>query len=232
MSSSFLTKGNKSVCVVKQKNKSCLVYRLEKREEYGFNFYGIFHRFELDTNKSLLNYPYGYQNTCIDLSGRGIKHIKKATTLKKPVYSLIGRYNYSGLQKILERYSPEKKDLPYATISTSTLATSNIGDDFYLNTLFLMTTKYGILTKISAIAGRDQEDCCSPEYYYEVYKVQLKTNPLKQIKEKDIIPEATAVECKVFSSPEVITPVKVKFNRSKSLDKLMDNLFLILRGEV
>ncbi len=45
MSSSLLTKEEESVCVVRQRSRSShLVYKLERIEEYDFQFYGVRHR--------------------------------------------------------------------------------------------------------------------------------------------------------------------------------------------
>ncbi len=54
MSSSLPTKEGESVCVVRQRHRSSyLVYKLERIEEYGFQFYGVRHRFEIGLNKDL-----------------------------------------------------------------------------------------------------------------------------------------------------------------------------------
>ncbi len=57
-----------------------------------------------------------------------------------------------------------------------------------------MTGGYGILTEISAVTGRDIEYCCSPEFYYKVYKVKLETHSLRLFQEKDVVPGANLVE--------------------------------------
>ncbi|MCD6239243.1 MAG: hypothetical protein J7K51_07995 [Thermotogae bacterium] len=57
------------------------------------------------------------------------------------------------MNRFLESYSREKRDIVYASISTSAFAVGDSGDDLYLNTLFFMTGGYGILTEISAVAG-------------------------------------------------------------------------------
>jgi len=248
MSSSLLIKKGKSVCVIKQKPpKQNLVYNLEGMEKYGFKFYSRFHKFEFSLNKDkdLLDCPYNLLNSCVDLSGRVIgtpagmerKKIisgsgKNIIILKSPIYSLSKELNEQELKIFLNDYSKEKKDFPYASISTSAYAIGDAGDDFYLNTLFFMTKGYGLLTKISAVAGRDIEDCCSPEFYYETYKVKLKNNPLKQIQEKDIIKEANLVELKLSSNPKIINPIEIKpNNNSQKLDKIIDELFITLRPD-
>jgi len=246
MSSSLLTRDGESVCVTRQKhNSSYLIYKLEKIEEYGFKFYGIFHKFEIGLNKDLCfsEQPYGPIGSAADFSGRAIttglgkerKPIisnpgEKIITLDKPIYSFVSECDKHKLNKSLEGYFQEKRDIPYASISISAFAVGDSGDDFYLNTLFFMNGGYGILAEISALAGRDAGDCCSPEFYYEAHKAKLETNPLKLFQERDIFPGATLAELCVCSNPEITPPSSMRFSEDiEKLDILLDELFINFR---
>lgn len=246
MGSSFLTRGGESICLIRQEHQSSyFVYELKKTEKYGFQFYGTFHKFEIDLSKDLpfSEQLYGFLGSAADLSGRastrGVGKERKLLisssgekmiTLDNPVYSFAGEFNESKLSKFLVGFSREKKDVPYASISTSSSAMSDAGDDFYLNTLFFMTGGYGILTEISAVAGRDVDDCCSPEFYYEANKVRLEKNPLRIIQEKDVISEADIVAWRVFTNPKTTKSVSVRFDKNpKKLNSLLDELFLKFR---
>ena len=69
----LLTKENESICVVNQLHSHCyLVYRLERREKYAFQFYGITHTFVIAINQNLplSEQPFGLIGSSIDLSGR------------------------------------------------------------------------------------------------------------------------------------------------------------------
>jgi len=170
MNSSLLTKEGESVCVVRPRHRSSyLVYKLKRTEEYGFQFYGVRHRFKIGLNKDLpfAEQPYGLLGSLVDLSGRQlmfglerkpiISHPgKRIITLDSPIYPFIGEFNKCKLNEFLEGYSLEKRDIAYASISTSAFAVGDSGDDFYLKTLFFMTGGYGILTEIYAVAGRDR----------------------------------------------------------------------------
>ena len=246
MSSSLLTKKRKSVCVIRQRGRySFLVYKLERMEEYSFQFYGVRHGFKIGLNKDLpfSEQPYGLLGSAVDLSSRAmsvgvgkekkpvISHSgRKIITLDNPIYSFIGEFNKRESNRFLEGYSREKRDIAYASISTSAFAIGNSGDDLYLKTLFFMTGGYGILTEISAVAGRDIEDCCSPEFYYKAYKVKLETNPLRLFQEKDIASGAKLVERGVSSNPGITKPVSMRFNEdSESLDILLNELFMTFK---
>ena len=238
------TREGDRILVVRQGHHPSLqVYKLIGREEHGFRFYGAFHRFELalDKDMSLSAQPYGHLGSCSDLSGRAMTAIGKdrrpvlsttavrMTTLERPLYSFIGEYHRDSLDEILEWYRPREEDLPYASISTSALAAGDSGDDVYLNTLFLMTDGYGLLTKISAVAGRDIEDCCSPEFHFETHKVRLDTNPLRRIRENDVVPGAVLVGLGVVSNPGIIPPFELESGDDPhEVDRLLDELFLTL----
>ena len=46
-----------------------------------------------------------------------------------------------------------------------------------------MSLGYGILAETTALAGRDIEDCCSPEFHYAVEKVNIDgTNLIEKLK--------------------------------------------------
>ena len=246
MSSSLLTKEGESVCIVRQRHRSSyLVYKLERIEEYSFQFYGVRHRFKIGLNKDLpfSEQPYGLLGSFVDLSGRAIsvrvgkerKPViyhpgKRIITLDNPIYSFIGEFNKRELNRFLEGYSREKRDIAYASISTYAFAVGDFGDDLYLKTLFFMTGGYGILAEISAVAGRGIEDCCSPEFYYKAYKVKLETNPLRLFQEKDVAPGANLVERGVSSNPGVIKPVSVRSSEDpEGLDILLNELFITFR---
>lgn len=263
MSSVILTKGDESICVVKltknpEYNSFYLIYKLEGTEEYGFQFYGVARRFELPLSKTLplSNHPYGLLGSRADLSGRMLGAIaqrmplvsgsgKEVITFERPIYSLIGEYPETQVSKVLDKFitlgfvvsSLEQRDFPYACLSTSSTGVGDAGDDLYLNTLFFMTKGYGILTKISAVAGRGFEDCCSPEFHYEAHKVKLdEANPLKRIHARDMVPEAVPANWTVSVSPEITDTVEVKSNDNSNkiceLDKLIDELFETLVPEV
>lgn len=249
MSSILLNRGNEFFCAVKPAHSSYyFLYKLERFEEHGFQFYGINHKFEftLKLDMPISEQPYGFLGSGIDLSGRKTNinlqrntsknniPERKIITLDTPIYSLIGKKDDNQLAEIIEKYNLEKsteKDFPYANISISCSGVSGAGDDLYLNTLFFMTKGYGILTEISAIAGRDIEDCCSPEFYYKAYKVKLNlndSNPLKRVKAENMFYDSLPADWTISTNPEIIKPAKVKFDdhseKIKDLDKLTDEL--------
>ena len=244
MGSFFLTKGKDSFCIIKDKNFYFL-YKLERTKEYSFNFYTK-KRFEISLNQDipLSEQPYGILGSSLDFSGRRLGYLtkmeplishsgNKIISLEYPIYSLIGKYEKSDLMRNLDDFSLEQKDFPYALISTQTIGISDYGDDLYLKTLFFMTKGYGLLTKLSAIAGRDSDDCCSPEFHSYIYKVKLDNiNPLKNTKRDDMVSGAVPSESTVSVSPEINTPFKVNNENDpqkfKNLDTLIDELFITL----
>ena len=249
MPSIFLSGKDKNLCLVKH-NSSFSAYKLEGTEESGFKFYGRFQRFEigLTLDEPLSEQPYGFLGSLADLTGRAISGFSqgkksvisssgtKKLTLESPIYSLIGNYDEKDFLKLIEKYSTEQQDIPYACISTSALAVGDAGDDLYLNKLFFMTRGYGILAEMSAVAGRDIEDCISPEYHYRAHKLRLdKANPLKRIRANDIVSGADPICWTVSASPEIINPVEItKTNDSKkieTLDALIDELYITLVPE-
>lgn len=247
------TKDDQIVCVVRKKHPSLfLLYKLERMAEYSAHFYGNKHKFEIGLKQdlSLAKQPYGFLGSSIDLSGRRMSVAaqkgkplvsysgEKTLFLECPIYSLIGEYGKSELMKALDEYSAEQRDIPYASLSVSSIGMGDAGEDFYINTLFFITTGYGLLAKTSIIAGRDIEDCCSPEIYNELYKVRLnRVNPLKRIQEKDMIAGAVLANWTVSTSPEVTTPVEIRFNdsaeRIRAFDRLLNELYInLLAGEI
>lgn len=181
-------KGEESLLVVTEEETGVSqVFHLDRAEEYGVRFYGRFHRFEagLAQDAPLSEQPYGRIGASCDLTGRVVGALvggeqrliatqgKKILTLEQPVYSRIGEYSDSELAEVLEGYAPEQRDVPYATLTVSASGAGWAGDDLYVKTLFFMTGGYGILAKTSVVAGRDADDCCSPEFHYAAHKVDL-----------------------------------------------------------
>ena len=72
--------------------------------------------------------PFGQGNQCWGW--------KRIITLDNPIYSFIGEFNKRELNRFLESYSREKRDIVYASISTSAFAVGDSGDDLYLNIFF------------------------------------------------------------------------------------------------
>lgn len=240
MASTLLKRGNENFLAVEQKKSPNLIYKLKGFEKYSFNFYEK-HLFPLNIkiNNSLSSQPFGILGSTSDFSGRRTTPSKNSLisstgltkNLDQPIYSLVEKVNEKDLKIFLDDSLPEKRDLVYASISTSCFAMGGAGDDLYLNTLFFMNKGYGLLTEISAIAGRDIEDCCSPEFHYKTTKVKLNKNPLKRIKERDIIGGTQIAEWNVSTNPKIINTIEAKFNepnKAKKLDSLIENLFLTI----
>lgn len=178
--------GEETILLLKDKESGATqVFHLDETELYGIKFYGRFIRFEAGLNEDvpLSEQPYGEIGASSDLTGRMLGPCSeerlistkgdRVLTLEQPACSMIGEYPESELAEVLEGYAPEQRDLPYATLTVSGYGTGWAGDDLYQNTLFLMTGGYGILAETSVFAGRDADDCCSPEYHYAVHKVDL-----------------------------------------------------------
>ncbi len=244
MVSVLLSNRNEKICVVRlQDNLRHLVYRLEGMQDYSFNFY-VPHTFELALNQNLplSEQPYGLLGSCADITGRMIGPQKERVlvsrsgnriiTLEQPVYSLIGEYDESELQRVLKGFSLEESDLPYASLSVSSIGGGEGNVDFYINTLFFMAGGYGILTETSAVAGRSIEDCCSPEFYYKTYKVRLDENPLTRHQSKDMVPDAVPSCWTLSANPEIIKPAEVKSGdapeKINEFDRQIDELFATL----
>lgn len=211
-------------------------------QDYSFNFY-VPYTFELALNQDLplSEQPFGPLGSCADITGRMIGPQKERVlvsrsgnniiTLEQPVYSLIGEYSEIDLANILEGYSLEDRDLPYASLSVSSIGGGDGNVDFYINTLFFMAGGYGILTETSAVAGRSIEDCCSPEFHYRAYKVKLDENPLRRQQSKDMAPDAVPSCWTLSANPEIIKAADVKSDAPEKInefDRMIDELFSTL----
>ncbi len=207
-----------SLLVLKDEaTRASQVFHLDETVQHGVRFYCQFHEFQagLKEDLSLSEQPYGKIGASCDLTGRiigpnlGQRLIStqgdKILTLEQPIYSEKGDFSDSELKEILEGYVVEQHDIPYAALIVSASGISDFGDDLYQNALFFMTGGYGILAETSVIAGRDVDDCCSPEYHYVAHKVDLDDvdSVIKALEPK---PEtsATLTQLRVSASPEIL----------------------------
>ncbi len=248
MPAALMTNGKDSFCVIKiDEAPLSFLFKLEGKEQYSFDFYRA-NLFEmvLDDPKPILEQPYGKLGSSVDLTGRfsstifskGGRIIKRSGNntgyINCPVYSLVGMYEYDELSSVLDGFLPETRDVPYASITTSSNAFGETGDDLYIRTLFFMTGGYGLLTEISAVAGRSIEDCCSPEYYFNSYKERLDgSNPLKRIGARDIVIGADIADWTLSVNPRIVDEFRVTEESSSSmrdLERLVDELFENLKN--
>jgi hypothetical protein len=115
-------------------------------------FYGKHTKFQLGLKdgKPLSEQPFGNLGSSVDLSGRKSSSLttprcfvfasgKNPIALKCPVYTQMRECHTQDLTKFIRGFSPEQRDVPYAAISTSSLAVAGQGEDLYLNTLFFMS---------------------------------------------------------------------------------------------
>ena len=243
MPAELLTNGEENVFLVK-KADHFLLYKLEGRESYFFDFYGS-NPFEmvLDEPGPILEQPYGRLGASRDLTGRlcsspltgGGRIVQRSgkivEPIKCPIYSFLGEYNPEELSEFLEGFCLEMKDVPYASITTSSTAVSEPGDDLYVRTLFFMTGGYGLLTEIAAVAGRSLEDCCSPEYQFVSYKIKLdEPNPLQIVDESDMCPGAAISYWTLSANPKIVQERQVMWNCPEGrceLEKGIDELYSI-----
>jgi len=98
-----------------------------------------------------------------------------------------------------------------------------------------MTKGYGILTETSIIAGRDIEDCCSPEIHYRAYKVSLDKNPIKRISQEELVFGAKLSDWTVETNPGIIktitkSPKDIKEEINK-LDNILNKAFTVLKTD-
>lgn len=219
-------KGEESLLVLKGEGDGVSqIFHLEGAEECGFQFYGRFRRFEagLTQDAQLSEQPYGKIGASCDLTGRAAGALaggeqrliatqgKKILTLEQPVYSKVGEYSDSELNDVLEGYVPEQRDVPYASITISAYGGGWAGDDLYQNTLFFMTGGYGIIAETSAVAGRDIEDCCSPEFHYAAHKVDLDDlEAITQLMELEPVSGAVLAQLRVSVTPGIVPEFTIK----------------------
>lgn len=213
-------KGEESLLVMRAGGDGASqLFHLDRTQEYGVRFYGRFHRFEagLTQDAPLSEQPLGRIGASNDLTGRlvgalvaGVQRLiatqgKKILTLEQPSYSRIGEYSDSELAEVLEGYAPEQRDVPYAALTVSACAAGWAGVDLYVKTLFFMTGGYGILAKASVVAGRDAEDCCSPEFHYTAHKVDLDDfEAIKQLMELKPVSGAVLSRQAISVAPGIV----------------------------
>lgn len=221
----LLERNGDRICVIKHNDGvQSSIFRLKGTKEHGFTFYGTERKFLmfLDKDLPLSKQPFGRLGSCADLSGRrcgGNTNYpllvagsgQRGGCIEYPRYSLMETCRNDKLLERLSNYHLQQRDFPCACVSVSSLAVGGAGDDLYVNTLFFMSGGYGILTEITAITGRDIEDCCSPEYNYISYKVRLgKLNPLQVIQEADVCPGVSLVDWTISTSPEISTAITTR----------------------
>ncbi len=244
MPARLLTNGRDNVCLVEQgSTPSFFLYKLEGRKPYGFNFYGH-HVFQmaLDSSLPILDQEFGSLGSSVDLTGRmssitfstGERRIvchsgTKVEHINVPKYTLMGEFGYADLSDVLKGFKPVIEDIPYASITLSSTAFADSGDDLYTKTLFFMTGGYGLLTDISIVAGRDLDDCCSPEYYFKSSKEKIDgANPLKIWGEKDVFVGAVIFDWTLSATPKIFPEINLvgnSFDELSGLEEKMNELF-------
>jgi hypothetical protein len=124
--------------------------------EYGFSFYGVQHRFavNLRLKGSWEVQPYGLIGSGCDLTGRmncRSSHSNLRTTATGPI----------GLP------------LAWPHLMVAACGDCEEGEDVEVRLFLLVSKRFGLLAKSTLFAGRDREDCCSPELYHQLYKIPL-----------------------------------------------------------
>lgn len=215
------------------------IYHLRKLEDVHLEFYAQKHVFTAAStdDRPLADREYGVIGSSIDLTGRmmtrclpnGGRRIHSEGsvpfTLQYPIYECMGTHSSAELKRACADFSNDQADFPYAAISLNSMAVGEAGDDGYLNTLSYMSGGYGVLAEISAIAGRDDSDCVSPEFHYKASKVRIDEQPpIQRLSQAEIISDAAIADWKLTATPEVTPILTARFNSPQADQDRIDDL--------